>query len=206
MKSIIYLQGGLGNQMFQYAFFLSMAAKYSDVTYNTQWYDINSCHNGYELERLFGIPPRHSKWELIQLRIVRILNSFGIHLPSINLIQDTTPSIYKQYIPTPSVNLFDGYWQSEKFFTQVSEVVREAFRWDFNKLNEKSKEIMTAINEPPVSVSLHVRRGDYLDPKISHLYTGICNERYYSHAIERMNTLHPDAVFFVFSDDIRWAR
>lgn len=206
MKSIIFMQGGLGNQMFQYAFFLSMSTRYQGVIYNTQWYDENSCHNGYELERLFGIPPRHSKWELIQLRIVRKLNRIGIHLPNIILIQDTLPSSYKQYAPQPSINFFDGYWQSEKFFSHIKRSIRKRFQWDFNKLNKRSTEVLYAIRQTPVSVSLHVRRGDYLDPKISHLYTGICNERYYSHAIKRMKSLHTNVTFFVFSDDIEWVR
>ena len=206
MKTIIYLQGGLGNQMFQYAFFLSMAAKYQRVTYNTAWYNVNTCHNGFELQRLFGIPPQGSQSQLLLLRAIRRLKHLGIQLAGINLVQDTIPTTYRQYRPSEHVNLFDGYWQSEKFFAAITEHVRKTFQWDLSQLNSKSHEILSKINNSKAAISLHVRRGDYLAPEASDLYTGICTESYYSKAISRIKSEISDATFFVFSDDIQWAK
>jgi len=56
------------------------------------------------------------------------------------------------------------------------------------------------------AVSLHIRRGDYLDPKYSALYKDICTPAYYEKAEAYIQNRYPDAVFFFFSNDTEWVK
>lgn len=55
------------------------------------------------------------------------------------------------------------------------------------------------------SVSVHVRRGDYLLPENQELFGGICTEEYYRTAMKRMRKAHPGCVFYLFTNDKQWA-
>jgi len=57
-----------------------------------------------------------------------------------------------------------------------------------------------------ISVSIHIRRGDYLDPENTAMFGGICTEDYYEAAIRYVLTKHPDAHFYIFSDDSAYVR
>ena len=103
-----------------------------------------------------------------------------------------------------------GYFQSEKYFKGIESKVRDAFRfsdkiWEniplemIHKIRDYQKRI-----DSVTSVSIHVRRGDYLEN--SEAYGGICTEDYYKKAIEYIKGRFPDAVFFVFSNDPKWAK
>ena len=54
------------------------------------------------------------------------------------------------------------------------------------------------------SVSLHIRRGDYLT--VSDVYGGICTPEYYEKAMKQMEEWHPDCHFFVFTNDTKWVK
>ncbi len=56
------------------------------------------------------------------------------------------------------------------------------------------------------SVSLHVRRGDYLTPENQNLYGGICTDAYYIEGIRQMRERYPGCRFFLFTNDREWAR
>lgn len=103
-----------------------------------------------------------------------------------------------------------GYFQSEKYFKDIESKVRDAFRfsdkiWEniplemIHKIRDYQKRI-----DSVTSVSIHVRRGDYLEN--SEAYGGICTEDYYEKAIEYIKDRFPDAVFFVFSNEPKWAK
>lgn len=101
--------------------------------------------------------------------------------------------------------LFLGCFQTEKYFADIREQVREAYRFRNLRLSEAMKDYDGQI-AGCTAVSVHIRRGDYLDPKYSALYAGICDEAYYERAIGRMKELVPDAKFFFFSNDTAWVK
>ena len=55
------------------------------------------------------------------------------------------------------------------------------------------------------SVSLHVRRTDYIDKEHNHIHN-ICSETYYKNAIDEVRNKYPNAVFFIFTDDKEWCK
>ncbi len=54
------------------------------------------------------------------------------------------------------------------------------------------------------SVSIHVRRGDYLTPENQALFGGICTDAYYIEGIRQMRERYPDCKFYLFSNDRDW--
>ncbi len=98
-----------------------------------------------------------------------------------------------------------GCFQTERYFADIKGQVREAYRFRGLTLSERMRDYERRIGECP-SVGVHIRRGDYLDPRYSALYTGICDDSYYERAIGRMRALVPGAKFFFFSNDTEWVK
>lgn len=98
-----------------------------------------------------------------------------------------------------------GCFQTERYFADIKEQVRETYRFRNLALSEQMRAYERQIGDCQ-SVSVHIRRGDYLDPKYSALYTGICDDSYYERAIGRMRALVPGARFFFFSNDAEWVK
>jgi len=96
-----------------------------------------------------------------------------------------------------------GWWQSEKYFADVKEEVKKAFTFKNIELTEKMQAYEQKMRET-ISVSLHIRRGDYLE--VSDVYGGICTAEYYEKAMKQMETWYPDCHFFVFTNDAEWVK
>lgn len=209
-KSYILLQGGLGNQMFQYAFYLTLKQKNTKTKCDSSIVKIRNDHNGYELNNVFNIETETSKLTYI---ITKCLNYSKSHkhisrliskIFKIQLIKDSIPSEYKPEIVVNNIkSYYLGYWQSEKYFKNISETIRTAFTFDVTKLSQESRQTAKKIQNTN-SISIHIRRGDYLLDKYQKLYGGICTLDYYTKAINYMLENVPDCKFFIFSDDIKW--
>ena len=99
----------------------------------------------------------------------------------------------------------DGYWQSEKYFKNIKDEIIKSFT-PIHDISEKAKQYIKEI-ENSNSVSLHVRRGDYVD---NTMFKGsgltITEMPYYKDAIEFINSKVENPKFFIFSDDIAWCK
>lgn len=204
---IIFLKGGLGNQMFQYAFYLIRAQNQKfKVIHDTTWFRHNRCHNGYELFKVFGIPESNSNKRYYLLKLLQRLQRLG-YIPSrLKIIEDTMPSTYFSSFDLSDINYFDGYWQVAKYYDKYKNLIREVFKFDIEKLSDFSIRILDLIRTSEYPVSVHIRRGDYLHPKFRHLYGNICTPEYYEKAIGDILSNNPKANFFVFSDDVSWVK
>ncbi|MBR4831617.1 MAG: alpha-1,2-fucosyltransferase, partial [Butyrivibrio sp.] len=101
-----------------------------------------------------------------------------------------------------------GYWQSEKYFSDesVQNEIREAFEKRPQELmNDTVSWTLLQQIECCESVSLHVRRTDYVDEEHKHIHN-ICSEKYYKNAINEIRQKFPKAVFFIFTDDKEWCK
>lgn len=189
---IVHFSSGLGNQVFFYLFCRYLEEKYPNDKvygyYNKRWL---KKHNGLELDKVFcvNLPP-HYWYSDFMAWLCRKLNGIGV-----NGLKSTDDNYHENAI------YFDGYYHDRKFVDKYIDEIK--FR-DFD-LNEENRSILKdicALN----SVSLHVRRGDYLLPKFSKMYGGICTEAYYQNAVNITEIKMDNPVFFVFSDDIDWAK
>lgn len=197
--SIIKLKGGLGNQMFQYAFYLSLKKRCLLALFLFDNEESLHCHNGITLDNAFYIKSaKRAKW----FRRVRS------HLPSVirraRRVEQENALMYDEnyFSKRGLVTIFDGYWQSEKYFAPIADKVRETFLFRKEKMNERTLQFAETLQKGPF-VSVHVRRGDYL-PLVD--YHGLCSENYYRDAMRFMSEKLPDSVFVFFSDDMDWVK
>ena len=205
-KHIVFLRGGLGNQMFQYAFYLAKKVRGERVICDSSFISLFPEHNGLELERVFGIKVSHSNncycFITRVLYKLRILRFFGL-----SLVIDKRPTVYlPEVADIPSKNGFIFYlgcWQSEKYFECIKEYVRGVFSFDESMLSFQCRDVLYEIRKSN-SISIHIRRGDYLDSEYKELFSKICTIGYYNKAIGYMQEKVVEPHFFVFSTDISW--
>lgn len=189
--NIVRIMGGLGNQMFQYAFFKSMQEKGLETFINID--DLEKEKKGFELSTVFPEVrfqlDRNHKFDAYK-------NSLSYH----ELFCENEHGVYDRSVYTHSDASFLGYWQSEKYFRDISDQIRNDFRFD---IKDKSLvQLAEKITGMPGAVSVHVRRGDYLD--VPEMYCGICTSEYYNRAIQYMTDHIEEPQFVFFSDDLQW--
>ena len=182
------MNGGLGNQMFQYALYLALKEKGHSVKLDISLYDFVDMHNGYELGRVFGVKDsvvRKRGFYLYWLRLL-LKGYFKSIITADKLVYDV------KVMESPNKYIW-GSWQSDKYFKSIEYLVRDKFV--FKGVDEQNHTIaknMQSCN----SVSVHIRRGDYKKYGMT-----LINEDYYKKAIDYVckNVISP--AFFVFSDD-----
>jgi len=207
------LAGGLGNQMFQYACAKSISLDFDlNVSFCIDSFNVAVNHNGYELERVFGLKliasKRHDLRSLLgwqanyQIRKLIVGSSLRI-LQSRQLIVEPSFNYWPLLKSKVKDNVFfHGYWQSPLYFEHHSETIRSefSFKGSFDLLNKDFAEKISQTN----SIGVHVRRGDYLKNKKALEFHGFIGLSYYLDAFKLMLIKYPDAVFFIFSDDTSW--
>ena len=92
----------------------------------------------------------------------------------------------------------DGYWQSAKYFEGIEDVLREEFK--FPKPSHNKNDVLIEEMRNSCSVSIHVRRGDYLGG------FPVMDMSYYTPAMQFIKEKYKNAHFYVFSNDIVWCR
>ena len=192
MNHKVIITGGLGNQMFQYAYVLALRQRGLRVAMDTSYYDFFKMHNGYELENVFGIKEFLINKQGFHMYWLRVLNKYR---PSCLYTYDKL-LFEKNALEFPRHYIF-GYWQDERYFSGVEEQVRRLF--EFHGIDENNKRIADEMKGEN-SVSLHIRRGDYAQFGMS-----LVGEDYYRKAIDRIKSQVEAPIFYIFSDDMREA-
>lgn len=209
---IVVIFNGLGNQMSQYAFYLAKKEWDSKCLMIFDDKGVNN-HNGYELEKLFGIRiPNNRKaaivGRLFQLKKVRVVSRL-LELLGIRVIKEDGNYIYRPELVEDKrcgINFYWGGWPSEKHFKNIEEKVRRSFvfpeQTDKDFLKWKNE-----IDRTQNSVSIHIRRGDYLK-KTNDMYQfgGVANMEYFKKAMDYVNNHVYYPVYYIFSDDLVWCR
>jgi hypothetical protein len=209
----IQLQGGLGNQLFQYAAARALAHRHgTSVAFDLRFFqnqkekpDITP--RGYELGA-FGIVPTPPP---LPDRLALGLSPLPFQKVLRKLVRRWHPvTEYREpsfrYDPvlleaTSARTYLTGYFQSERYFSDMEGLLRNELKFVGQLETEVAPSIQTTR-----SVSLHIRRGDYVTNPAAHRFHGTCSLDYYRESVayltERLGELH----VFVFSDDQAWAR
>ncbi|WP_158303673.1 alpha-1,2-fucosyltransferase [Methanosphaerula palustris] len=110
----------------------------------------------------------------------------------------------KAILTVPDNVYLDGYWQTEKYFKDIEEILRRevTLKDEPDSINLEMAERIQACH----SVSLHVRRGDYVSNPTTQQFHGCCSIDYYNRAISLIEEKVDDPSFFIFSDDLPWAK
>ena len=208
---IIQLAGGLGNQLFQYALYLQLKSLGKEVKIDDASGFAQDEKRFPALEP-FGVSyERPTRKELIQMldssllpwsRVRRKL--FGRHKKSY-FEEDKR---YHPEIMTWDDIYLEGYWQTEKYFGAIADEVRQVYDTDRLLRNMKGDRLEDWLRliDSTQSVSMHVRRGDYLLPENQALFGGICTDAYYREAMAQIMKERPDCRFYLFTNDKQWAR
>ena len=213
MRAVIFLSDGLGNQMFQYALYASLKDQGYNVNVNKRILKKNFQHNGYELERVFGIRTSSNILDFFLMRCLRYLIVWKPNIPlgkqlikllQITLITDETIEAQLGIINKYNIAYFRGYFQSCNFLGRLKDI-HTIFCFKQEKLSKQSKNIYSLIRQSN-SVSIHVRRGDYISEKYKSIFDGICTITYYPKAIEIIYSKVTNPSFFIFSNDIEWCQ
>ncbi|MCR4939982.1 MAG: alpha-1,2-fucosyltransferase [Treponemataceae bacterium] len=209
---IVRISGGLGNQMFQYAFSLALKhAGNKDVKLDlsaygrkTDYKGIDLVHNGFELKELFDVDYQEASELEVSTLSYQPTSLFNRILRK--YFTKKTHFIDKQFsfqpdllLPNNNNTYLEGDWQSEKYFLSLEEEIRRCFSFK-KKLSSETERIVTELSCN--SASIHIRRGDYLNTQTMN----ICGKKYYLNAVNKMITLAPIDELLVFSDDMDWCR
>ena len=208
------MMGGLGNQMFQYAFAKHLAVKQGvelkmDLSHfkrelNKDKFtvrDLGLSH--FNTNPVIASEAELKRYE--KSKFSKIIDLFCLNLPfKLNHLYVREPffRFYKKALNAPKDCYLDGYWQSEYYFREI----RKELLNDFTLVSELSDETMHVAEKikSQQSVSIHVRRGDYISIAENQTIYSICDEQYYLTAMNRMADINKDSVFYVFSDEPEW--
>lgn len=187
---IVNIIGGLGNQFFQYAFGYALSRHHN----KTLKLDISAFDKyplrTYELGS-FNINPIIATEDEItnaKAQSIYIENKFNYDI-STYLINSN------QY--------YKGYWQTDKYFWEYRKNIIKQFK-PINQFHPQSQKTIKNIKESE-SISIHIRRGDYISNPKTNSFHGVCSVDYYKESISIINESISNPHFFIFSDDLDWA-
>lgn len=244
---IVQLQGGLGNQMFQYALGKNLSIKNNDklrldlIRYPKKSYLQSIIHaQSSSLGRPANSPPsievkvksnlsklkrkylslvnenqygtdtkrsyslghfnitgkKLSHWDIIHYKLNKHLFKYEV---------DNDAFGFDEKFLNLKGNLYlEGYWQNINYFKEIEGVLRNEFTV-ITPPSEYNKDLLEKVNFSN-SVSLHVRRGDYVAEDEINAKHGTASNNYYLSAIKLMKEKVENPTFFIFSDDPEWAK
>jgi hypothetical protein len=206
--------GGLGNQMFQYAL-----GKRVSLLQNTEVkVDVSFLNNkkfthtgrNFELDVFstdiqIATDAELSKFRAIQHSKLKkgIQGIFPFMFPYFTFGEPSheyNPAI----LNSPKNSLLIGYWQTEKYFLPIENIIRKdlSFKYPLEGLNKTLANAIASGN----SVSMHIRRGDYIHHPETSQFHGICSPEYYFAAIDYVKKKIGNIHLFVFSDEPEWVK
>lgn len=208
-KVFCSIYNGIGNQLFSYTLGLYLSKKYNkelviDLT-KLNFINVLSAigikkdtHRDYELHKIGFIHPV-KKIGLIEF--TRKIKSVGKNK---YVIADFRKSKYELGKVGENQDIYVVGWGDIRLINEVLPEMKAKFTANF-ELNPKIENALRIIRENN-SIAVHIRRTDFLDPKISGHSIGICNENYYGNAIQSIKQEIEDPFFVYFSDDIEYVK
>lgn len=215
---IVNIIGGLGNQMFQYAFALSLRNKFPeeeiliDISHFNYLFlkklGASNLHNGYEVDKIFhnaklkvASPLQLLKvtWFVPNYFLSRVVRKFFPQRKTEIVLKEEDNFVYHPFVYDIKGNCYyEGVWESISNYLPIQAEIQNVFAHpspDTQNLAYIKK--MESSN----SVGIHVRRGDYLkEPS----FRGICEIDYYERAIKEILRDGKSHTFYIFSNDFDW--
>lgn len=207
---VVHLQGGLGNQMFQYALGLRLAherrlpllfdvAHFSDTPHPAETprnFELSQWNTRIHLlagdERL--------DWQEIQKEnMLDKIRRRLFHTRTFIRVEDTNVDSFlheRRFLNIPNIEL-RGYFQKEVYFSSVADEVRGHFTPVYP---------VSLQYNATCQVSVHVRRGDYVQSEAASQWHGVCSNDYYLNAMTKLRHQLTSPLFILFSDDIPWCK
>lgn len=196
----VLCSGGLGNQMFQYAFYRLLCDNNIPASFDTSFYKHNSIHNGYELEKCFGIKDGNDSvdhFSFLYKCLYHYMLKRKIHKLLGIKVELANKKIFLEDVKKNDV--LYGFWQGSIYFDGQIEKIKEVFR--FENLSDETVALAKKIKQER-AIAIHVRRGDYCNSKT---YIDLSKTGYYTAAINYIDdNIECGRPLYVFSDDSDW--
>lgn len=203
---IVKLIGGLGNQFFQYAVgrSLSVANKCElklDATgfkeYKLHKYSLNN----FNIKEVFATD---DELKYFTAKPNWLISKYAPFLTSKKYVPEGEFGYHGRILKLKGDVYLEGYWQTEKYFQSIQKMIRDEFsvRHEISGIDFEIAKKMKEVN----SVSIHVRRADYVSNPQAKAMHGNCSLEYYQKAVDLISKSVEKPVFFVFSDDYEWVK
>lgn len=202
------IAGGLGNQMFQYAAGRRLAKQMgTEFFYDLTPFETYKLHN-CALHRFALQTAALDRALLPRLpvrfggsRLQRIFRTGG---PPLTLFKERGLAWQPEIKQVKDNTYLVGYWQSEKYFVDIRPQLLTEFSLPSDPVG-KDRQVIEAMADS-TSVTLHVRRGDYVSNSATNQVHGTCDEDYYQRAVAMLTKECGPLHLFIFSDDPQWCR
>lgn len=211
---VVKLIGGLGNQLFQYA-----AGRALSTYHKTELFldpsHLKLISNGAYTQRNFELDNLNITAQMVDKTVLNNFNfeqnktliklkKLSPRLFSNMIFNEHQFNFHSEFFKLPKDTYLNGFWQSEKYFNAVRDKLLSEITLK-EPLSSFASALHKRISEPN-SVSLHVRRGDFVSLQSANQFHGYIGLDYYKVAVEQIKSKIPDPVFFIFSDDIEWCK
>ncbi len=210
------LKGGLGNQMFQYAMGYRLAHDLK-MPFRTDVSPLVDVTRPYALNGLCieALPLTDTELNIYKPHALRlpaglarfsgVLNCLP-HQNELAFVQEKYFHFDPSVLTISSPSYFDGYWQSEKYFNSIPDLIRSQFKLAA-PMSVSRNALAALIKEKGASsISVHVRRGDYVTNAVVNAFHGTCAPEWYERTMKLLSEGIENPHFFVFSDDPEWSR
>lgn len=191
---IVRIVGGLGNQMFQYAYAKSLEKKGYNVQIDISKFKSYKLHGGYHLDKFN-----------IDLQTSSVLTNLFAKLNFRRQIKEKSLLFDESLINLSKKEYVKGYFQTEKYFSDIKDIIHNQFTIK-TPLSKSTLKFKKQIEKHTNSCSIHIRRGDFISNEKANKVHGTCDLDYYKRAIEFLKSQYKDIHFFIFSDDISWTK
>jgi hypothetical protein len=210
---LIKVQGGLGNQMFQYAFARILAKKNNaNVLIDDSFFERTEKKLGFT-PRKFELAIFNNQYTLASnadilsfhylSKIHKVKKKLGFCYPKIYV--ESTFGFQADALSIQSPVYLKGYFQSYKYLVGYEGLIRQLFSFPVDKLDDINNELLIKIKNSK-SISVHIRRGDYINDEKTAQYHGSCSLDYYIEAIKLLASKNMDFTLVFFSDDSDWVK
>ena len=204
-----YGQGGLGNQLFQYATARSLAHSLDkELVLDPYWF--NHPRPGetvrpleltnYRVKLRFASTDEQRRWKLLRTRWARYLGP----LMPMHAVREQGFAHNDSLGRTVNDSYLVGAWQSELYFRDIREVLLDELT-PIKPPSVEDTELLQTMQACD-AICVHVRRGDYVSSNSASAYHGVCSLDYYEHAIKHVASQVRMPSLFIFSDDPDWTR
>jgi len=197
---VVRFKGGLGNQMFQYLFYIGLLKRGYRVYAEKQLLGRN-----YQKETIFDLFDLNVTFKTISFMdsLKRFMlrfqgRFFGTNIRLANYVLDEKQNIVNYDSIRPG-DILEGYWQNPYFFELNNNHIDSIFSFSSLKLELSIAQLQLISSiEKQDSLVIHVRKADYLG---NELFDGICTKEYFNSAIEKFNGINN---VYIFTDDVDW--
>ena len=210
----VKIQAGLGNQMFQYALARAIKERIGkEIVLDLSFYSLGGVAKG-DTPRGYGMNKFNIDTDIKLDYSSTPKNKSIFEKIKRRFLNESAFVFYKKYLNPIDNSYLIGYWQSEKYFKDIENIIKKEFTL-IDKIENRDKDnlskiILNRINNSKNSISIGIRRGDYVSDKKMRAHHGLISIEYFIQSIytimDRLKVKENELNIFLSSDNITWCK